>query len=261
MEPLLQMSGIQMVYNHKSVGLEHIDLTVKKGEFIVIIGPSGAGKSTLLRCINLLVLPTGGKISFLDKRDIQELSGNKLRQLRGQIGMIFQNYNLISRASVLENVLHGRLGHINPIRGLFGLYSKEDRAYAISLLEHIGLGDHMYKRADELSGGQMQRVGICRALCQNPQLMLADEPIASLDPKSASDVMNALYDNCHEKGITCIANLHQVDVAKKYATRIIGVRKGRIVFDGPPDTLTPEIISKLYKGKEENEDDAVYTAV
>lgn len=247
---ILVLDALKMVYNQKSVGLDDISLNIMEGEFVVVIGPSGAGKSTLLRCINRLITPTAGRVTFLDKYEVASAKNAELREIRSHIGMIFQNYNLISRSSVLENVLHGRLGHINPIKGLFSMYSQEDKEAAIKLLEDIGLGDEIYKRADELSGGQKQRVGICRALSQEPKLMLADEPIASLDPKSATDVMEALYRNCHEKGITCIANLHQVDIAKKYATRIVGVRKGKIVFDGPPTELTDEIITHLYRGKE-----------
>lgn len=247
---ILALDALKMVYNQKSVGLDDISLNIMEGEFVVVIGPSGAGKSTLLRCINRLITPTAGRVTFLDKYEVASAKNSELREIRSHIGMIFQNYNLISRSSVLENVLHGRLGHINPIKGLFSMYSQEDKEAAIQLLEDIGLGDEIYKRADELSGGQKQRVGICRALSQEPKLMLADEPIASLDPKSATDVMEALYRNCHEKGITCIANLHQVDIAKKYATRIVGVRKGKIVFDGPPTELTDEIITHLYRGKE-----------
>ncbi len=247
---ILALDALKMVYNQKSVGLDDISLNIMEGEFVVVIGPSGAGKSTLLRCINRLITPTAGRVTFLDKYEVASAKNAELREIRSHIGMIFQNYNLISRSSVLENVLHGRLGHINPIKGLFSMYSQEDKEAAIKLLEDIGLGDEIYKRADELSGGQKQRVGICRALSQEPKLMLADEPIASLDPKSATDVMEALYRNCHEKGITCIANLHQVDIAKKYATRIVGVRKGKIVFDGPPTELTDEIITHLYRGKE-----------
>ena len=247
---ILALDALKMVYNQKSVGLDDISLNIMEGEYVVVIGPSGAGKSTLLRCINRLITPTAGRVTFLDKYEVASAKNAELREIRSHIGMIFQNYNLISRSSVLENVLHGRLGHINPIKGLFSMYSQEDKEAAIKLLEDIGLGDEIYKRADELSGGQKQRVGICRALSQEPKLMLADEPIASLDPKSATDVMEALYRNCHEKGITCIANLHQVDIAKKYATRIVGVRKGKIVFDGPPTELTDEIITHLYRGKE-----------
>lgn len=247
---ILALDALKMVYNKKSVGLDDISLNIMEGEFVVVIGPSGAGKSTLLRCINRLITPTAGRVTFLDKYEVASAKNSELREIRSHIGMIFQNYNLISRSSVLENVLHGRLGHINPIKGLFSMYSQEDKEAAIKLLEDIGLGDEIYKRADELSGGQKQRVGICRALSQEPKLMLADEPIASLDPKSATDVMEALYRNCHEKGITCIANLHQVDIAKKYATRIVGVRKGKIVFDGSPTELTDEIITHLYRGKE-----------
>ncbi|TLG75475.1 phosphonate ABC transporter ATP-binding protein [Culicoidibacter larvae] len=249
MQKILELRNIKKVYNKTSIGLEEINLSFSGGEFVAVIGPSGAGKSTLLRCINRLIQPTSGEVIFID-REVQNASKKELRFIRSQIGMIFQHYNLIDRSSVLENVLLGRLGHMNPIKGLFSLYSNEDKENAIKLLRKIGLDEQIYKRADELSGGQKQRVGICRALIQQPKLMLADEPIASLDPKTSIDVMDALYNNCQDFGITCITNLHQVEVAKKYATRIIGVKKGKVVFDGKPNMLTEDIISMLYEGKE-----------
>jgi phosphonate transport system ATP-binding protein len=164
--------------------------------------------------------------------------------------MIFQHYNLVYRLSVLENVLHGRLGYMGSIAGVFNKYSEENKLEAISLLQMVGLEKEIYKRADELSGGQKQRVGVCRALAQKPELILADEPIASLDPKSSSIVMDAIYQNCTQQGIACLVNLHQVDVAKKYATRIVAIKAGKVVFDGKTSELTDEMIQYLYEGKE-----------
>jgi phosphonate transport system ATP-binding protein len=236
-------------YNGGTLALKGINLEVKQGEFIAVIGPSGAGKSTLLRCINRLIEPTEGSIEFLNHQ-IEKASKNELRKIRSKMGMIFQHYNLINRSSVLENVLHGRLGYMGSLAGVLNRYKEEDKKEAILLLEKVGLGEEIYKRADELSGGQKQRVGVCRALAQKPELILADEPIASLDPKSSAVVMDAIYKNCTEQRIACLVNLHQVDVAKKYATRIIAVKSGMVVFDGSVSDLTDEMIHYLYEGKE-----------
>lgn len=250
MEAVLSMHDISMVYPNGTQALRDVNLTIYEGEFIAIIGPSGSGKSTLLRSINRLVTPTSGTLNV---KDIEVLTASKqeLRNVRSRIGMIFQNYNLVHRSSVLENVLHGRLGQMSTFKGFMGLYSEKDKRHAIRLLEDIGLGEKVYARADALSGGQMQRVGICRALSQNPDLMLADEPIASLDPKSSKDVMDTLKRVNEAQGITTIANLHQVDVAKHYATRIIALKHGRIVFDDSPDKLSDALIHDLYENIEE----------
>ncbi|WP_159649607.1 phosphonate ABC transporter ATP-binding protein [Erysipelothrix aquatica] len=250
MEAILAMHDISMVYPNGTQALKDVNLTIYEGEFIAIIGPSGSGKSTLLRSINRLVTPTSGTLSV---KDIEVLTASKheLRNVRSRIGMIFQNYNLVHRSSVLENVLHGRLGQMSTFKGFMGLYSEKDKRHAIRLLEDIGLGEKVYARADALSGGQMQRVGICRALSQNPDLMLADEPIASLDPKASKDVMDTLKRVNEAQGITTIANLHQVDVAKHYATRIIALKHGRIVFDDSPDKLSDALIHDLYENIEE----------
>ncbi|CAM3445421.1 phosphonate ABC transporter ATP-binding protein [Erysipelothrix sp. HDW6B] len=250
MEAVLSMHDISMVYPNGTQALRDVNLTIYEGEFIAIIGPSGSGKSTLLRSINRLVTPTSGTLNV---KDIEVLTASKqeLRNVRSRIGMIFQNYNLVHRSSVLENVLHGRLGQMSTFKGFMGLYSEKDKRHAIRLLEDIGLGEKVYARADALSGGQMQRVGICRALSQNPDLMLADEPIASLDPKASKDVMDTLKRVNEAQGITTIANLHQVDVAKHYATRIIALKHGRIVFDDSPDKLSDALIHDLYENIEE----------
>ncbi|MBB6633067.1 phosphonate ABC transporter ATP-binding protein [Cohnella thailandensis] len=246
---LLEIKGLTKKYNAGTVALDGIDLQVKSKEFIAVIGPSGAGKSTLLRCINRLVEPTSGSIDFLGQR-VEKANSRDLRHVRSQIGMIFQHYNLVSRLSVLENVLHGRLGYMSSIAGVFNRYSEEDKKKAIALLHKVGLENEVYKRADELSGGQKQRVGVCRALAQQPQLILADEPIASLDPKSSAVVMDAIHRNCTEQGIACLVNLHQVEVAKQYASRIIGIKNGKMVFDGPPEALTDYHAALIYEGKE-----------
>ncbi|CAM4393077.1 phosphonate ABC transporter ATP-binding protein [Paenibacillus alkaliterrae] len=241
---LLQVENLKKVYADGTAALGGIDFKVEAGEFIAVIGPSGAGKSTLLRCLNQMVGPTSGKVIF-QGADTINAGNRKLRQIRREMGMIFQGFNLVERVSVLTNVLHGRLGYMSW-RGALGLYSKSDIQEATRLLERVGLGEQIHKRADELSGGQQQRVGIARALAQKPKLILADEPIASLDPAASEVVMNSLYTFCKEDGIACLCNLHQVDMAKKYATRIIGIYKGTKVFDGTPEQLTDEMIELIY---------------
>jgi len=249
MNPLLSIKNLVKVYGKKTRALNSISIDFYPGEFIVVIGPSGAGKSTFIRCINRLVNPSEGEIIF-DQNHIEKLSGRKLRKECSKIGMIFQHYNLIGRTNVIKNVLHGQLSNTPLFKSLFGLYRHEDKQEAVELLKKVGLQDEIYKRADELSGGQMQRVGICRALLQRPKLLLADEPIASLDPLSATIVMQQLHTISQEKNLTCVVNLHQVDYAKKYATRVVGIKKGSVVFDGPPSQLTDAIIRDIYEGKE-----------
>lgn len=250
MKTILELKHVKKEYKNQHVALKGIDLKIKEGEFVVIIGPSGAGKSTLIRTINQLVAPSSGEVIFQGV-SLTQTNKKELRASRAKIGMIFQHYNLINRTNVLKNVLHGRLGQVSLLTSTFGLYSQEDRQQAVELLKTVGLEEHMYKKAQNLSGGQMQRVGICRAIMQNPDLILADEPIASLDPKSSKKVMKHLKNITEQKGLTCIVNLHQVDIAKEYATRIIGVRAGEIVFDGPPVQLTAEAISHIYDVQEE----------
>lgn len=252
MNSILELKAVRKEYKNQQVALKGINLTIQEGEFVVIIGPSGAGKSTLIRTINQLVTPTSGEVLFKGK-SLTKASKKELRLFRSKIGMIFQHYNLINRTNVLKNVLHGKLGQVSLLTSTLGLYSQEDRQQAVALLKTVGLEEHLYKRAGDLSGGQMQRVGICRAIMQEPDLILADEPIASLDPKSAKKVMSHLKSITEEKNLTCIVNLHQVEVAKEYATRIIGVKAGEIVFDGTPKELSDEAIKMIYDVQEEIE--------
>ena len=250
MTTILSLKGIKKEYKNGYTALKGIDLDIQEGEFVVIIGPSGAGKSTLIRSVNQLVTPTEGEVIFKGK-NLMKASRKELRQHRSKIGMIFQHYNLIDRTNVLKNVLHGKLGQVSLLTSTFGLYSQKDRQEAVNLLKHVGLEEHTYKKASELSGGQMQRVGICRAIMQNPDLILADEPIASLDPKASHKVMAHLKAITESKHLTCIVNLHQVEVAKEFATRIIGVKAGEIVFDGKPEELTAGMIRNIYDVEEE----------
>lgn len=245
MEELVKFEHVSKSYSNGVRALKSIDLTIKKGEFISVIGPSGAGKSTFLRSINCLNRISEGNI-YLEGEDITKKKGRALRLARRSVGMIFQNYNLVYRLSVLQNVLHGRLGYKQGFKGLFGNYSEEEKRQAIDVIEELGLRDFVYSRAGELSGGQKQRVGIARAIMQNPKLLLCDEPIASLDPSSAKVTMELLKEMTSKRKITCIVNLHQVEIAKKYSTRIIGLKAGDIVFDGRPEELTPGRIAQIY---------------
>ena len=230
--------------------LRDVDFTAEPGELITVIGPSGAGKSTFLRCINRLIEPTDGTVTFCGQ-DITHLSRGQLRPVHRQIAMIFQNYNLVYRLTAIQNVLHGRLGYKNVLAGSLGLYTEEEKIHAFELLDEVGLGEFAYRRADQLSGGQKQRVGIARALMQEPKIMLCDEPIASLDPKSSRMVMEQLRRLSRSRGITCIVNLHQVDFALEFSDRIVGLRAGEKVFDGSPAECTPDVIRGIYEGDAE----------
>ncbi|MDD2971447.1 MAG: phosphonate ABC transporter ATP-binding protein [Lachnospiraceae bacterium] len=244
--PILEFKDVSKTYNNVTKALQEVSFSIEEGEFVSIIGPSGAGKSTLLRCINRLVDASSGVIIF-DGQDITDVKKKELRKVRTKTGMIFQHYNLVDRLSVIENVLHGTLGQKSTISGMTGHYTEEEKEKAFGIINELGLADQAYKRCDELSGGQKQRVGIARAIMQQPKLILCDEPIASLDPKASKTIMDHLSNINRNKKITCIVNLHQVDVAMKYSERIIGVAEGRIVFDGPPEQLSEEMIHQIYQ--------------
>lgn len=244
--PILEFKDVSKTYNNVTKALQNVSFSIEEGEFVSIIGPSGAGKSTLLRCINRLVDVSSGAIVF-DGQDITNVKKKELRKVRTKTGMIFQHYNLVDRLSVIENVLHGTLGQKSTISGMAGHYTEEEKEKAFGIINELGLADQAYKRCDELSGGQKQRVGIARAIMQQPKLILCDEPIASLDPKASKTIMDHLSNINKTKKITCIVNLHQVDVAIKYSERILGVAEGQIVFDGSPDKLTEETIHRIYQ--------------
>jgi phosphonate transport system ATP-binding protein len=246
---LLSINKLDKSYVKGTPVLREISLDFHEGEFVVVIGPSGAGKSTFIRCLNRMIEPSGGAITF-NGEETGSLKGSALRRMRSQIGMVFQHHNLVGRTNVIRNVLHGRLGQMPFWKSFLGLYSDEDKRSAFNLISSVGLSEQIHQRADALSGGQMQRVGICRAMVQNPKLLLADEPIASLDPKSADTVMESLHRLSTERGLTCIVNLHQVDFARRFATRIIGIRAGKVVFDGAPEALTDEVAAHIYEGME-----------
>lgn len=245
MIPLLQINKVEKFYNEETKVLNDISFEVYPGELISIIGPSGAGKSTLLRCINRMVNFNQGTILF-DEQNIGQLNKKELRKVRTKIGMIFQHYNLVPRLTVLENVLHGRFGYKTTLQGIFNRYTQEEKERAFFLLEKLGIEEHAYKRCDQLSGGQQQRVGICRALIQEPSLILCDEPIASLDPNSSKIIMDYLKMISSELGIAVVVNLHQVEVAQHYSDRIIGLNKGNIVFNNRSAALTNVEIQNIY---------------
>jgi phosphonate transport system ATP-binding protein len=228
--------------------LRDVSLDVAGRGLTAIIGPSGTGKSTLIRCINRLVEPTAGEIIFRDQ-DIARLSGRDLRAMRRHIGMIFQEYNLVERLSVIENVLCGRLGYVPVWRAWLRRFPAADIERAFQLLDAVGLSDFATQRADQLSGGQRQRVGIARALMQEPDLVLADEPTSSLDPKTSVEIMELIASRSAERGIPAIVNMHNVDLARRFADRIVGMSKGSIVFDGPPQALQDSHLLEIYGGE------------
>ena len=247
--PILEFNSVSKVYNNVTQALTDVSFCVNEGEFVTIIGPSGSGKSTILRCINRLVDATQGEIIF-DGHDINHAGRKEIRQVRKKTGMIFQHYNLVDRLSVIENVLHGRLGHKSTISGAAGRYSEREKEDAFQILSKLGLTEQAYKRCDELSGGQKQRVGIARSIMQEPRIILCDEPIASLDPNSSKIIMDHLSDINKTMKITCILNLHQVNVALKYSKRIIGLTQGRIIYDGSTEGLSKSKIYDIYQSNE-----------
>ncbi len=231
--------------NRTEEALKNINLHIKQGESVVIIGSSGSGKSTLLKCINRLIEPSSGNV-FIEGEEITSCQIKKAEKIRGRIGMIFQNFNLVERETVLNNVLNGRLRHVSSLRALFGKFSEEDYAVAEDNIKRVGLEEYQHERVANLSGGQKQRVAIARALSQKPDVMLADEPVSNLDPKLMKEVMDLLKKICAEKKITLVSSLHFLDFAKRYGSRIIGMRSGEIVFDGKPEELTEKDIVDIY---------------
>ena len=242
---MLSITGLSKRYGDGDLALNGVDLTVPKGQLMALIGPSGAGKSTLIRCVNRLVEPTAGRVA-LDGADVTGIGAAALRRARRRMGMIFQEYALIERLTVMENVLSGRLGYVGFFAAWSRRFPRADIAEAFRLLDRVGLPDMADKRADALSGGQRQRVGICRALIQNPALLLVDEPTASLDPKTSRQIMRLLVELCAERDLAAIVNIHDVELARLFVPRIVGLRAGRVVFDGGPDDLTPETLTAIY---------------
>ncbi len=242
---MLTITDLNKVYPTGAKALSNVSFTVDQPQVIAIIGPSGAGKSTLIRCINRLVEPTSGRI-LLDDVDIASLSRRKLRRVRRQMGMIFQEYNLVDRLTVMENLLSGRLGYVSFWRAWRRKFPAEDVVAAFKLLERVGLEGYQDTRADALSGGQRQRVGIGRALMQAPDLLLVDEPTASLDPKTSRQIMRLLVELVEERGTPALVNIHDVALAQSFSDRIIGLRDGTIVFEGTSNGITEEVLTEIY---------------
>jgi len=248
---VLQVQNLTKVYPSGTVALKDVCFEVADREFLVVIGLSGSGKSTLLRCINRLIEPTSGRILW-DGKDITAATPAELRTIRRQIGMVFQQFNLVRRSSVLTNVLSGRLGYANPWLSLIGLWPARERERAMRALERVGIADKFDARADALSGGQQQRVGVARALMQEPRLLLADEPIASLDPVLAHSILQYLEQLNKKDGITVICSLHFLDLVHRYATRVIGLKDGVKVFEGLPQEIDRKRFKEVY-GEEAQE--------
>ena len=246
---MLEIKQLVKKYNTGDLAINGVDLKVEKGQVMALIGPSGAGKSTLIRCVNRLENPTSGEI-WLNGENIVKMRSGKLRRARRNMGMIFQEYALVERLTVMENVLSGRLGYVGFWRSFLRKFPQSDINAAFGLLEKVGLDTMVNKRADELSGGQRQRVGIARALIQNPDILLVDEPTASLDPKTSRQIMRLITELCEENQLAAIINIHDVALAQMYAERIVGLREGSIVYDGPPDDLKPDVLTEIY-GKED----------
>lgn len=246
---MLSVTDLRKTYPSGDEALKGVSLEVSGKETLAMIGPSGAGKSTFVRCINRLVEPSGGRVE-LDGVEVTELSGTDLREVRRDMGMIFQEYNLIERLTVMENVLSGRLGYVSTWKAFRRKFDGEDIARAYEILERVGLEGHENNRADELSGGQRQRVGIARAIIQRPKILLVDEPTSSLDPETSRNVMDLLTEIADEDDMPVLINIHEVDLAEEYANRIVGLRDGKVVFEGTPAELDEPAKGQIYRGEE-----------
>jgi phosphonate transport system ATP-binding protein len=242
---MIKFVDVTKTYSNGVHALQGINLEILDGQFVAIIGLSGAGKSTLLRSINKMISITSGQL-YLDNVEISSIKGKKLRMLRRSIGMIFQSFNLVKRLSVYQNVLTGRVAYHSTLKTVFGFFPKEDKLLALESLDTMGILEKAFTRADQLSGGQQQRVALARALTQKPKLILADEPVASLDPITTVQVMDDFARINKKFGITIVANMHHVDLALKYANRIVGIKDGSIVFDGAPAEITDDVLVNIY---------------
>lgn len=242
---MLEIKNLTKVYEGGVKALDQVSFSVIQGEFLAVIGLSGSGKSTLLRCINRLIEPTQGQI-FWNGKDITTASQEEMLRIRRKMGMIFQHFNLVSRSKVITNVLAGRLGYVNPVMSLINRFPKSDLKMAQQELERVGIADQAYKRADELSGGQQQRVGIARAMMQEPDMILADEPVASLDPVLAHSIMQYLEKINQEEGVMILCSLHFLDLVHRYADRAIALNEGKLMFDGPPEEIDDEKFKEIY---------------
>lgn len=249
---MIEFHQVSKKYPNGFEALKDINLKIEQGEFVAVIGLSGAGKSTLLRTINRMHDITEGTLT-VDGIDVMQLRGKELRHFRRRIGMIFQSFNLVTRTRVINNVLMAKVPELPFFKAVFGIFPRKDKLKALEALDKVGILDKAFVRADQLSGGQQQRVALARTLAQNPQIILADEPVASLDPVTAKQVMSDFLRINKEMNITILLNIHHVDLALQYAGRVVGIRAGRIVYDGPASKVTPEILNEIYEGKEEQE--------
>ena len=245
---MIEFKNVSKVYPNGTVGLDNVNLTIEQGEFVGIIGLSGAGKSTLLRTINRMHDITDGEL-IVNNQEVKNLKGAELRHFRRKIGMIFQSFNLVNRTTVIRNVLMAKVPEMSFLRVLFGIFRKEDKLEALECLDKVGILDKAYIRADQLSGGQQQRVALARTLAQNPEIILADEPVAALDPVTAKQVMNDFKKINKDMNISILINIHHVELALEYTDRIIGIIAGKIVYDGPSKDVTPEVLNTIYAGK------------
>ena len=250
---MIKFEHVDKVYGNGVKALDDVNLEIEQGEFVAVIGLSGAGKSTLIRTVNKMIDITNGKLT-VNGVDVSSLKGKELRKFRRKIGMVFQSFNLVNRTSVLNNVLSARVPDMSFFRTLFGLFSKEDKIQALESLDKVGILDKAYIRADQLSGGQMQRVALARTLAQNPEIILADEPVASLDPVMADVVMEDFKRINKEMNITIVINIHHVDLALQYADRVVGIRAGQIVFDGKTKDVDRDKLKFIY-GRDLTDDD------
>ncbi|MFO7495252.1 MAG: phosphonate ABC transporter ATP-binding protein [Desulfobacterales bacterium] len=242
---MLTLTALTKRYRTGDLALKGVSLQIPAGEVVGLIGPSGSGKSTLIRCINRLVEPSGGSVR-LKGLELTDLSRSDLRRARRRMGMIFQEYALVERLTVMENVLSGQLGYVGFWRSFWRRFPSDAVAQAFATLDRVGLVEHVDKRADALSGGQRQRVGIARALLQNPDLLLVDEPTASLDPKTSRQIMRLITEVCAERRLAAVINIHDVVLAQLFVRRIVGLRQGEVVYDGPPDGLNTEVLTEIY---------------
>jgi len=242
---MLEVKNLTKIYPGDVLALDNVSFTVESGEFLAVIGLSGSGKSTLLRCINRLVEPTDGQIIW-NGVDVTQASQDELLHIRRKIGMVFQHFNLVNRSKVITNVLSGRLGYANSVLSLLNRFSRKDMEMAMAQMERVGIADQANKRADELSGGQQQRVGIARAMMQEPEIMLADEPVASLDPVLAHSIMQHLEDVNKDDGVMVICSLHFLDLVHRYAHRAIALNEGKLMFDGSPKAIDDAKFKEIY---------------
>ena len=245
---MIEFKDVSKIYPNGVKGLDNINLKIDQGEFVAIIGLSGAGKSTLIRTINRMIDITSGKLT-VNGKEVNNLKGKELRKFRRKIGMIFQSFNLVTRTSVIKNVLTAKVPDIPFVRSAFSIFTKDEKLQALEALDKVGIVEKAFIRADKLSGGQQQRVALARTLAQNPEIILADEPVAALDPITARRVMEDFRKINKEMNISILINIHHVELALNYADRIIGIRDGKIVYDGKAEDVTEEILDDIYKGK------------